>query len=346
MNITETENNRPLKSRNKTFDHMKGFAIISMIAGHLMIIGRDFIYSFHMPLFFILGGYFAKSKPIKKTVGNDFKRLVVPYLIIGVIVVIGEWGLKHNFSTEWIPEGIKMLFWANAVSNHPSYIWGEIGAIGSIWFLFALFWTRNSFNLILKFNNNIYIIGFLCAILASVAILLNRFIICLPFAILTGLSALIFYYVGYFFRQKDVFSKVGNSKIYLLISLLLWIAAIEFSEINIGSMHYNNPVLAVAGAVAAVLVLYYLFSKCNLQILVYFGIVSLTVLCIHKLLTGLYIRDFLFIKHGWQKVLFDIVVCLSLIPLMQQSKLLRDIFGLPKLEVMKFQRLFKRKPKI
>ena len=46
--------------RNRAFDIMKGVGILSVILGHMDIepYWRNVIYSFHMPLFFILAGYF------------------------------------------------------------------------------------------------------------------------------------------------------------------------------------------------------------------------------------------------------------------------------------------------
>lgn len=43
--------------RNSTFDMMKGLAIILMIVGHRVAFGYRIIYSFHMPLFFIIAGF-------------------------------------------------------------------------------------------------------------------------------------------------------------------------------------------------------------------------------------------------------------------------------------------------
>ena len=50
--------------RNRVFDIMKGVGILSVILGHMDIESywRNVIYSFHMPLFFILAGYFFRSR--------------------------------------------------------------------------------------------------------------------------------------------------------------------------------------------------------------------------------------------------------------------------------------------
>ena len=54
------------KARIETFDILKGIGILFVIVGHTFMkeIG-PFIQSFHMPLFFIVAGYFYKKMPLK-----------------------------------------------------------------------------------------------------------------------------------------------------------------------------------------------------------------------------------------------------------------------------------------
>jgi fucose 4-O-acetylase-like acetyltransferase len=67
-------------------DIIKGIGIILVMIGHsgmFLIIKENaflstFIYSFHMPLFFIIAGFFMKDNVnLKKSV----KRLLIPFLI-------------------------------------------------------------------------------------------------------------------------------------------------------------------------------------------------------------------------------------------------------------------------
>lgn len=64
------------QNRDITFDMMKGIGIILVIIGHL---AHGFgwlvpaIYTFHMPLFFILSGYFYKEKKITELLHRDFQ---------------------------------------------------------------------------------------------------------------------------------------------------------------------------------------------------------------------------------------------------------------------------------
>jgi fucose 4-O-acetylase-like acetyltransferase len=55
-----------IEKREDVFDIMKGVGIILMIIGHCAIprLLWHFIFSFHMPLFFIISGFFFKPKPV------------------------------------------------------------------------------------------------------------------------------------------------------------------------------------------------------------------------------------------------------------------------------------------
>lgn len=82
-----------MKQRILYWDVIKFFAIFLVVYGHaiqnLNPVGRTLwdsfmetnILTFHMPLFMIVSGYFARSlfkKDIKETVKNKFVQLVIP----------------------------------------------------------------------------------------------------------------------------------------------------------------------------------------------------------------------------------------------------------------------------
>ena len=83
--------------RNSNIDIAKGIAIILMVMGHSSCPTELYkaIYSFHMPLFYILSGYFLNKDPLTDTRSfllNKWKKLAIPLIICGIISV-----LLHNF---------------------------------------------------------------------------------------------------------------------------------------------------------------------------------------------------------------------------------------------------------
>lgn len=77
-----------MKSSNKRIqwiDIAKGIGIILVLIGHISLNKKinNFIYSFHMPLFFILSGYLYKNK--ENYVKKKTKTILVPYFIVSII---------------------------------------------------------------------------------------------------------------------------------------------------------------------------------------------------------------------------------------------------------------------
>ena len=68
---------------------LKGIGILSVVIGHStmflfiknMPMLNIFIYAFHMPLFFMISGFFAKDTYSNNQIYKIFMRLYVPFLI-------------------------------------------------------------------------------------------------------------------------------------------------------------------------------------------------------------------------------------------------------------------------
>lgn len=133
--------------RDNTLDAMKGVAIIAMVIGHLSDYGRGLIYSFHMPLFFILAGYVYKQRPIMVALFKDIKRLLLPYLLVGIFTALCLFVVRYDCSAKGLFSGITALIWGSG-TTHSSPIFGDQYIIGAIWFLLAMFWCKTAFNIL------------------------------------------------------------------------------------------------------------------------------------------------------------------------------------------------------
>lgn len=92
------------KARNSYWDNLKGLLILLVVCGHLCERYIDdsallkhlwiLIYSFHMPLFVFVNGYFAQksSKPAEK---KSIKMLKY-YLLMQLLFVLGNWGIQNQ----------------------------------------------------------------------------------------------------------------------------------------------------------------------------------------------------------------------------------------------------------
>ncbi len=75
-------------------DFVKGIAITLMVLCHSGLQGSfsQWVYSFHMPLFFIISGFLVKdsSKPVLKFIKKKFRQLLIPYFLFAAILCFGD----------------------------------------------------------------------------------------------------------------------------------------------------------------------------------------------------------------------------------------------------------------
>ena len=72
-------------------DIAKGIGMLCIIAGHLGRPGiNHVVFTFHVPLFFLIGGYFFRSAPGVSGIAKRARRLLVPYALCAVSCSLGS----------------------------------------------------------------------------------------------------------------------------------------------------------------------------------------------------------------------------------------------------------------
>ncbi|MGX1194353.1 acyltransferase family protein [Metabacillus sp. SLBN-84] len=89
--MTSVKMGDTVKNRESYFDNAKFILIILVVFGHVirsfiddnefMLNVYKFVYTFHMPAFILISGFFAKGYNKKGYVQKIFKKLIIPYLI-------------------------------------------------------------------------------------------------------------------------------------------------------------------------------------------------------------------------------------------------------------------------
>jgi fucose 4-O-acetylase-like acetyltransferase len=272
------------EGREHTFDIMKGVGIILMIIGHCAIpwLLGNFIFSFHMPLFFIISGFFFKPKPVVQQLKIDFKRLVIPYLFICLLLIIYGFIKDLVKNTEFINTQYFAIasLWGSG-TRASNALWADIPNIWVVWFLLALLWCRVLFSYFYN-KNSIYIV--LSSIMAT---LICQFVF-LPFSLLPGLSALLFYYLGHLANKWRIFEKKIPIFIQYIMGII-WIYCILYSRLDVACCHYDCYPIDILGALSGCYFIYVICKYINdkdliiKNILLLFGKLSLIVLCFHNI---------------------------------------------------------------
>ena len=78
--------------KTDVFAILKAMAIIAVVAGHTMYAPvEDFVYLFHIPLFYFCTGYFFKDRYIYNKldfIKGRFKRLYIPAFCYGLLFLL------------------------------------------------------------------------------------------------------------------------------------------------------------------------------------------------------------------------------------------------------------------
>lgn len=235
--------------RDETFDVLKGIAIILVIVGHTDFGPfRAFIYSFHMPLFFFIAGYFLKKRPLQTELCLSAKRLLIPYLFTAFWFCIA--------ATYVDPSRLQDVIVVCLLGFRAQYVPDWInGHIGILWFFWALFWAKIIVSVLVHKIKSETWLGIIFFVFALLGIFLNKRVF-VPFCIPQGMCAAGFLFVGYLIKKYNVLGSVISAQIFPLLTII-W----AYNWNNGGVDMYNcifrsGYILDLMGAVAAFIALH------------------------------------------------------------------------------------------
>lgn len=259
-----------MKKRIEWIDIAKGIGIFLVIAGHtgLPEVFRAWIYSFHMPMFFLISGYLFKVKSQRECVKQVFMSLIRPYLIYSGVFVLIDYNIFNNKN---------QLF-----DGFLNTIIGK-GGFSVLWFFIALFWIQVSFNYIIsKFEK-------IKAIKIIMSITIGGYIISLTYLskfnfyyVITSSITLSFFYIGYWIKIKnvDICKRLNNIWIlficfvFNLISFYmnyhLFNRRIDLSDAYFGFLPFTY-ISAITGTYIIVYIAYKLGHKFYIKLIKYVG---------------------------------------------------------------------------
>lgn len=259
-----TENSTGNKKRCEVVDIAKGVGILFVILGHCCIGGgiHQWIYSFHMALFFFLSGTVFKTTTIRNQISKKSRSLLLPFF------AFSAFGLAITILVPFWREDLSWTgFMKDVYTMYPESI-----HLTSIWFLFGLFWVCLVAQFVLNMKNTI-------AILVSIAFMFLVEIIItksgfkgiipygeLPLKIDSSLAFLPLFMAGFYSKKwvqkpsQSVLISILGTTITLLVSLLI-------SRTN-GTVYasigqINNPFLFLAESCVGICFVLFLSSLLN-----------------------------------------------------------------------------------
>lgn len=210
-----------MKKRVAWIDRAKGIAIILVVLGHnLTLIGSGeagrilniFIYSFHMPLFFILSGCTLNvNTPLKHFLKKKFRVLMVSNLLFSGLMFLFQFLIHYSYYKDFHS-------WIKSLSNAEN-VWNTIlftnrSSFGGYWFLPVLFCGQLICFLLVKYIHNLQyrILALMGMFILGVG--LGYYKVALPLGVGEACLAAPFIYLGLEFqRRPDLLSRLRKVNI-------------------------------------------------------------------------------------------------------------------------------------
>ncbi|SHH27566.1 Fucose 4-O-acetylase [Fibrobacter sp. UWH9] len=250
------------------FSILKGIGITLVVTGHSGCPDfiRNFIYSFHMPLFFIISGYLFKETYFQeknKFIQRRIFSLYVPFVIWSIVFILlhnvfyhfnlindsfSSYGTVNHIYT--IKETLIRISKSFLLINSESFL-------GAFWFLKALFCGSILFILIQSKIKNVFFIPLTCIII----ILLRTFLISKELITASGetlhqaIYALLFISIGHILKQQNIILSKFKISIYLLILTIIS----QFKSLSMNQDFLNCLIIPFSGSLGFII----LFNMCH-----------------------------------------------------------------------------------
>lgn len=274
---------KTMTNRIEWVDFAKGITMLLVIVAHSVSDGttasviRACIYSFHMPLFFILSGLTAKPSNhlqgyIRKTKKAITSLLIPGFLLYFAWTIIEAVRMPENFTSIefWKMKGIAILF-----ASASSTVLGDIfiSGIGMIWFFFVMF--------LAKMVYDAYSMGFyhflagkesdekriesrlkwmllISGIVLTIAGIVIGNYIWLPFSFDIALGIQLFFVMGFWLKGFDL---EKNALVKAMVLFVVWCTCYfityphieEWTYLEVGLRRYSLFPVSYLGALAGTL---------------------------------------------------------------------------------------------
>ena len=272
--------------RLNDIDIAKGIGITLVVLGHTWRdnISKKAIYFFHLPLFFILSGFFFNIKKYSnywQFLKDNARSLILPFITFYLLGYIYFLLIERHIrpGDENTPVLTPLLGFI-----HNDYM----GPNGAVWFLMALFVSKNFLYLAVRFvKSKILFIGvlILSAVIGYYLSVIGFYR--LPFSINSSFVAFFFLGVGYLAKPYYDYLKDGPIAYrigIIVVSAIVSSAAIKYNILpDMFACIYGNMFLFLGGAIAGtILCLFISKALGNVSVLEYLGRNSLIIMGISE----------------------------------------------------------------
>lgn len=255
-----------MRKRNSYIDLIKGIGIFLVVLGHHNTILTNYIFSFHMPLFFFISGIFHSNyNSYKEFIIKKVKSLIVPYFTFAITLfffwlVIGRKFGESAIKNTPINIAFNGILIGNDINNISSMEWGV-----PIWFLLGLFIVTNLYYFISKLEVKKIILWNIVFGCIGYYLSKNSYFLFRVWHFDTALIAINFYTLGNLLKNKMLKIEKISNKILVLVFLLSVIGNKLNGRIDMNGNNYSNIILFYLTAILGITFVFILVKKLKIN---------------------------------------------------------------------------------
>lgn len=318
-----------MSKRIEYIDVAKGITILLVIVGHVEELPpplKSIIYSFHMPIFFLLSGYFFKNESIQDATKKMFHSLIIPYFVVGLFMRLCQISINYFEGNPFDYIDVLSLFGVTWKFGKGV----DLVSVGAIWFLVVLFWSKLYLQIVLKSKYSLLLL----VLLANCSIVIKLvFGVILPFGIQQALICSLFVYAGVICKKYSLFDK----KIPTIAFVIFFLSAIPFVKsfaVATRANSYGYGMMSIViSIIISVMVVYAVKKLCEFKCiflrrcLSWCGRFSIIILAVHSIETR-YICGFIPFPNWYFEILVRIVYVLIISYICVRIGFIRKLFNI------------------
>lgn len=274
-----------IPNRHTWIDNSRGIGILLVVYGHMLSPGSflyNWIYSFHVPLFFFLAGYLFKERPFTVVLKRSGLRLMLPYFSFAITTYIFWFVIGRK-----VGAGVDTTSPLMALSGvFLGSNWGDYLVFNRpLWFLPGMFCMVAFHSLISPVFKNrwsLFVIAATLSIYASYT--LATLPMPVPLSFLNGLAFYPYFVMGKSMAHIKFLSQTASRlRLWTLAGLFIMHFALFYIAIYVhleSSAYFLLPYCGIAMVVYGAVILG------DIRIMSWLGQNTLPILCLHGIFTG------------------------------------------------------------
>lgn len=235
-----------MKERIGYYDIAKGLGIFLVVYTHICFNTsfhiNEIIYTFYMPLFFVVSGMtFKLGETLKGYVVRNFYSIMIPYFVWSILSFIYWAGFENKFRSEAAKLAVDKAFCGIFVG---SYYWLPFNYV--LWFLPVLFIVKVLYGILERYLPKP---GIVVAIIVCSVLGIKLMNVELVWGINRALRYVVFFAFGVLIKRIDFRKLKYRTVMWLLLFSFLTIACLR--GYSMGIFYY---ILGVIGSVATIII--------------------------------------------------------------------------------------------